>query len=254
MFRLGAFEVFWSSKRSTVQKDERLGLQLLQFPCSSTSTSSASTPYTNSSYQRCLFHYPTMERQRNRKQDRWTWYLHGEAQGQGGSDSGIKALSDVKCPLHPEVHYSQKGPSSWPRRWFTHLCTQVDKLLTEARITRYSEIHTSKSCPSQLGWAIQISSFPTSTYNPNQLLHRRISTFTRPSDDDDGHPTAWRLKCSPLIMALIFNRYERHQPGEHDQRNQLRHPQLRHPHTTAKQRHSELSRCLISISFSYHLL
>ena len=49
-------------------------------------------------------------------------------------------------------------------------------------------------------------------------MHRRISTFTRPSDDDDGHPTAWRLQCSPLIMALIFNRYERHQPGEHDQR------------------------------------
>ena len=33
-------------------------------------------------------------------------------------------------------------------------------------------------------------------------------TGARPSDDDDGHPTAWRLQCSPLIMALIFNRYE----------------------------------------------
>ena len=32
------------------------------------------------------------------------------------------------------------------------------------------------------------------------------------------------------------------------------HPQLGHPHTTARQRHSELSRCLISISFSYRLL
>ena len=60
-------------------------------------------------------------------------------------------------------------------------------------------------------------------------MHRRISTFTRPFDDDDGHPTAWRLQCTPLIMALIFNRYERHQPGEYDQRHQLRHPQLGHP-------------------------
>ena len=92
-------------------------------PSSPISTSSASTPYTNNNYQQCPFHYPTMERKRNRQQDQWTWYLHGEAQGQGGSDSGIKALSDVKCPLHPELHHSQKGPSSWPKRWFTHLCT-----------------------------------------------------------------------------------------------------------------------------------
>ena len=44
-----------------------------------------------------------------------------------------KLTSNSKTPsMHPELHHSTKGPSSKTRRWFTHLDSQVDKLLPEA--------------------------------------------------------------------------------------------------------------------------
>ena len=42
-------------------------------------------------------------------------------------------FSDAK---HPELHHSKKRPSSRPRRWFTHIDSQINKLLSEARFTR----------------------------------------------------------------------------------------------------------------------
>ena len=44
-------------------------------------------------------------------------------------------FSDAK---HPELHHSKIRPSSRPMRWFTHIDSHINKLLSEARIARDS--------------------------------------------------------------------------------------------------------------------
>ena len=58
--------------------------------------------------------------------------------GKSGSDSEFIVhlkFSDVK---HPKLHHSKRRQSSRPRRWFTHIDSQINKLLSEAKITRDS--------------------------------------------------------------------------------------------------------------------
>ena len=134
-FHLGAFEVFWPSKRSTVQKDERLGLQLLHPPA--LPQPQALPP-------------PTPTTAIN---DAHFTILQWNANGTGNKIAELlifmekhyvkvaviqesKLSQTSSTPLHPEVHHSQKGPLSWPRRWFTHLCTQVDKFLSRRSTPR----------------------------------------------------------------------------------------------------------------------
>ena len=40
----------------------------------------------------------------------------------------------------------------------------------------------------------------------SKLLHRRIQSISRSSDDDDGHPHTGRLQRSPLIVVFKFYR------------------------------------------------
>ena len=55
-----------------------------------------------------------------------------------GSDSGIEAHLKFSDAKHPELHHSKKRLSSTPRRWFTHIDSQINKLLSETRFIRYS--------------------------------------------------------------------------------------------------------------------
>ena len=116
-----------------------------------------------------------------------------------GSDSGIEAhlkLSDAK---HPELHHSKKRPSSRPRRWFTHIYSQINNLLSVARFTRYS----GRSSFGRVYYYSQAGKHRLDHYQrlhtPSKLLHRRIqfldhlmmTTDTLKLGDFNAHHSWW---------------------------------------------------------------
>ena len=130
-------------------------------------------------------------------------------------------FSDAK---HPEVQHSRKILSSRPMRWFTHIDSQINKLLSEARITR------GKSSFGRVDYYRQAGKHRVNHYQrlhtPSKLLYRRIQSISGSSDDDDGHPHTGRRQCSPLIVVFKFYRFERHYVGEHGVWLKLRYSQL----------------------------
>ena len=100
-------------------------------------------------------------------------------------------------------------------RWFTHIDSQINKPLSEARFTRYS-IRTSFG---RVDYYSQAGKHRLDHYQrlhtPRKLLHRRIQSISRSSDDDDGHPHTGKLQRSPLIVVFKFYRFKRHYVGEH---------------------------------------
>ena len=100
-------------------------------------------------------------------------------------------------------------------RWFTHIDSQINKLLSKARFTRYS----GRSSFERVDYYSQAGKHRLDHYQrlhtPSKLLHRRIKSISGSPDDDGGHPHTGRLQCSPLIVAFQFYRFERHYAGEH---------------------------------------
>ena len=98
---------------------------------------------------------------------------------------------------------------------FFHIDSQINKLLSEARFTRYS----SRSSFGRVDYYSQAGKHRLDHYQrlhtPSKLLHRRIQSNSGSSDDDDGHPHTGRLQRSLLIVVFQFYRYERHYVGEH---------------------------------------
>ena len=123
-----------------------------------------------------------------------------------GSDSGIKAHLKFSDAKYPELYHSKKRPSSRPRRWFTHIDSQINKLLSEARTTRYS----GRPSLGRVDYYSQAGTHRVDHYQllhtPSKVLYRRITFISGSSDDDDGHHTG-RPQCSPLIVVLKFNRF-----------------------------------------------
>ena len=112
----------------------------------------------------------------------------------------------------------------------SHIDSQINKLLSEARFTRYS-------CRSSFGrvdYYSQAGKHRLDHYQrlhtPSKFLHRRIQSISGSSDDDDGqqqrHPHTGRLQRSPLIVVFKFYRYERHYVGEHGVWLQFRNSKL----------------------------
>ena len=99
--------------------------------------------------------------------------------------------------------------------WFTYIDSQINKLLSEARFTRYS----SRSSFGRVDYNSQAGKHRLDHYQrlhtPSKLLHRRIQSISRSSDDDDEHPHTGRLQRSPLIVVFKFYGYERYSVGEH---------------------------------------
>ena len=126
------------------------------------------------------------------------------------------------------THYStmphRPSDSSRPRQRLLLSGDQGGGLLTlihksinfsQVRFTRYS----SRSSFGRVDYYSQAGKHRLDHYQrlhtPSKLLHRRIQSISRSSDDDNGHHHTGRLQRSPLIVVLKFYRYERHYVGEH---------------------------------------
>ena len=93
---------------------------------------------------------------------------------------------------HPELHHRKKRPSSRPRRWFTHIDSQINKLLLEDRFTRCS----GRSSFGRVDYYSQAGKYRLDHYQclhtPSKLLHRRIQSISGSSDDDfNAHHSSW---------------------------------------------------------------
>ena len=53
-------------------------------------------------------------------------------------------------------------------------------------------------------------------HTPSKILHRRIPSIPRTSDDYDGYAHAGRLQCTPLVVVFMLDSYRDHHIGEHD--------------------------------------
>ena len=119
-----------------------------------------------------------------------------------GSDSGIEAHLKFSDAKHPELHHIKKKTSSRPRRWFTHIDSQINKLLSEARFTRYfgrsspnlEELtNTAKLGKTDLiitNVYIPPASSCTGGYNPS-LDHLLMTTHTLILGDFNAHQSLW---------------------------------------------------------------
>ena len=71
-----------------------------------------------------------------------------------------------------------RRPSSRPRRWFTHIDSQINKLLSEARINRYS----GRSSFGRVDYYSQAGKHRVDhnqrLHTPSKLLHRRIQSIS----------------------------------------------------------------------------
>ena len=87
-------------------------------------------------------------------------------------------------------------------RWFTHIDSQINKLLSEARFTRYS----SRSSFERVDYYSQAGKHKLDhhqrLHTPSKLLHRRIHSISGSSDDDDGHPHTARNRHSLQAVEL----------------------------------------------------
>ena len=84
----------------------------------------------------------------------------------------MKAYLSFSYAKYPEPHHSKKRPSS--RKWFTHIDSQINKLLSEASITRVS----GRSSFGRVDYYSQAVKHRVDNYQrlhtPSKLLHKRI--------------------------------------------------------------------------------
>ena len=89
-----------------------------------------------------------------------------------------------------------------------HIDSQINKLFSEARFTRYS----GRSSFRRVDYYSQPGKHRFDHYlrihTPSKLLRRRIKSISGSSDDYDGHPHTGKLQCSPLIFVFKYYRLE----------------------------------------------
>ena len=126
----------------------------------------------------------------------------------------VAVIQESKLTLNSQTpniqNFTTVGLSSRPRRWFTHIDSQINKLLSEVT-TRYSGRSSfGRFDYSQVG-KHRLDHYQ-SLHTPSKLLHRMIQSISGSSDDDDGHPYphTGRLQCSPLISVFKFYRFKKH--------------------------------------------
>ena len=89
---------------------------------------------------------------------------------------------------------------------------------------------------------------------PGQFLQWALFTTNQPLAEWHRFTSPRRLQCSPFTLALRNNRYERQSTGGFGQYLQLCSHNSRFTHTTPWECRPQLSRCIVSISLSHHLV